>query len=348
MTTATFTATAKQPEAVMFEGRTTRNARKAAFAALAAVGAFIPALAGPASATAAAPSAANTPVASDGSHAPTGGALAMAGASSHGRSSVAGSGVSTTAAVKVDLAGARSLDGTTPGGVSPKSVIGGDERYLVTDTTGSFTAKTSALILFTIGTKTYMCSGNLIGPDTVATAGHCVAKGGSNSFYQTSTYRIYPAYNGYTGVAPYGSCTARSINSVYGWTRDNNANYDYGAIKLTCTVGYTTGWMGWWWQSADMTGNFVGLNGYPSDHYPRQYTSFGYVRITQPQQLYYDNDTIGMFGAGLWQYRSSAQPYCNGFCLMGVHAFNADSTGYNHGVRITQEVHNNFVYWNSI
>jgi glutamyl endopeptidase len=55
-----------------------------------------------------------------------------------------------------------------------------------------------------------------------------------------SSFRIYPGRDG--ALSPYGVCTARTLFSVIGWTVSANEEYDYGAVKLNCTVGNTVGW----------------------------------------------------------------------------------------------------------
>src|SRR4051812_28625996 len=94
---------------------------------------------------------------------------------------------------------------------NPESVIGTDTRTLVSPTT-TYPASATALISFSAG----RCTGWLINANTVVTAGHCVHPGGGGSFYPTSSYLIYPGRNGTS--SPYGSCTARWLASVNGWT----------------------------------------------------------------------------------------------------------------------------------
>ena len=52
------------------------------------------------------------------------------------------------------------------------------------------------------------CSGFLIGPDTLVTAGHCVHPGGAGStWYPPAAFRVYPAYNpASANPTPFGSC----------------------------------------------------------------------------------------------------------------------------------------------
>jgi glutamyl endopeptidase len=54
---------------------------------------------------------------------------------------------------------------------------------------------------------------------------------------------VWPGRDG--SSAPYGSCTVRTLYSVTGWTSSRGEQYDYGALKLNCTVGNTIGWFGY-------------------------------------------------------------------------------------------------------
>ncbi|MCG8347939.1 MAG: serine protease [Chloroflexales bacterium] len=214
--------------------------------------------------------------------------------------------------------------------VSPESVIGPDGRYRITATT-SYPYRAIAFITSNIGS----CSGWLIGPDTVATAGHCIHNGN-----WASNVRVYPGRS--SSSTPYGSCGATRLYSVTGWTRDRNRDYDYGAIKLNCDVGDTTGWFGFRWQSSSMNGQSTYLAGYPGDKsYATMWRHDDQVRETRSRRLYYANDTYGgQSGSPVWNGRSNCSP-----CGIAIHAYGRDSTGYNGGTRITEAVFNNLLNW---
>lgn len=219
-----------------------------------------------------------------------------------------------------------------------ESIIGPDNRVRVNPTT-SFPARATALVTFSAG----RCTGWLIGANTVITAGHCVHPGGGGSFYPTSSYRVYPGRNG--TASPYGSCTARWLASVTGWTVSGDDQYDYAAIKLKCSVGNTTGWYGFFWQAASLTGLPTTINGYPGDKPLTQWRSADSVRVTQARRVFYRNDTVGgVSGAPVWYNR----PGC-GLCSMAVHGYGVYNgppfSTNNHGTRITQPVFNNFISW---
>ena len=150
--------------------------------------------------------------------------------------------------------------------------------------------------------------------------------------------------------APFGSCTAASLHSVVGWVNSGSEQFDYGAIRLNCNVGGQTGWFGWWCQDASLNGLFTRVSGYPGDKPLTQWQSTDSVRVTQPRQIFYQNDTVGGNSGGpVWQNRSSAALFCHGVCAMGIHAYGLHGaiphSTNNHGTRITQARHNNFCFW---
>ena len=217
-----------------------------------------------------------------------------------------------------------------PGSVSTESVIGTDNRVRVTSTT-SYPYRAIVHITSSIGG----CTGWLINANTVVTAGHCVHNGN-----WASNVRVYPGRNG--SSTPYGSCTSRRLYSVTGWTSSRNRNYDYGAIKLNCSIGNTVGWFGYRWTSSSLNGQTTNLAGYPGDKaYGTMWRHTSTVRISQTYRLYYANDTAGgQSGSPVWNSSSG----CSN-CAIAIHAYGVDSTGYNGGTRITQSVFNNLTTW---
>jgi glutamyl endopeptidase len=215
------------------------------------------------------------------------------------------------------------------------SVIGTDNRYQITATT-SFPYRAIAQISFTSGGSTYGCTGWLINANTVATAGHCVYDNGAWS----TNVVVYPGRNG--SSMPYGSCGYSRLYSVTGWTSSRNPEYDYGVIKLNCSIGNTTGWFGYRWQSASLTGQPTYLAGYPCDKpYPTMWRHDDSVRVTETRRIYYANDTYGcQSGAPVWNNEASCST-----CGIAIHAYGVGSNGYNGGTRITQEVYNNLTTW---
>jgi glutamyl endopeptidase len=210
-------------------------------------------------------------------------------------------------------------------GMRPNSVIGTDSRTQVTATT---TFPNSAIVLINRNGGLW-CTGWMVGKDTLLSAGHCVTDG-AGTWYSGLTF--VPGSNG--GNAPFGTCGARGIYAFSAWASGADSNYDTSIVKLNCTVGYSTGWFGTWWQSASLDGTFTRVQGYPGDKPSTQWQSFDYVRSSTADRLYYQNDTVGgESGSPVWQYRSG--PYCSGACGMGVHT-NGSNGSNNSGMRFTQ------------
>lgn len=200
-----------------------------------------------------------------------------------------------------------------PAQPAPERVFGSDDRMLVTDTTRTVAWQTTALI-YDASTGGW-CTGFMIGPDTVATAGHCVYDyHNRRGWWSLSQTRVYPAYNGYTNTAPFGSCSVRNLYTVRGWVDTGNWDYDYGAIKLNCTIGNRTGWYGLT-NGGYNTSTRLTTQGYPSDKRPaysmwaQHGTITGYAGSNQAQLTTYMDIIPGQSGSPV--YRTDANcPRC--------------------------------------
>ncbi|MFH1841571.1 MAG: trypsin-like serine protease [bacterium] len=93
------------------------------------------------------------------------------------------------------------------------------------------------------GSNGGVCSGTLIDPKHVITAGHCI-------------YTFDPAYPGWAdevsitpgyefGVAPFGSARVVQMHSWEGWTVDEDSNHDNAILDLDRPIGALTGWRGY-------------------------------------------------------------------------------------------------------
>ncbi|MDQ2756068.1 MAG: trypsin-like serine protease [Actinomycetota bacterium] len=224
--------------------------------------------------------------------------------------------------------------------LSPDSVIGTDNRFQVTATT-SYPSSATVLIL---RNGRLHCTGWMISKDTMLTAGHCVHTGGSSgSWYSGLTFR--PGSNG--GTAPFGTYSSRGTWALNGWVNSGSSDYDAAIVKLSSPVGSSTGWFGMWWQSASLDSTFTRVSGYPGDKPSTQWMSYDYVRASQTNRIFYDNDTIGgESGSPVWLYRGSTAPYCaGGPCAMAIHTNGVGSLSatHNSGTRITQAKFSTFM-----
>lgn len=226
------------------------------------------------------------------------------------------------------------------GPVHSGSIIGPDQRVRVNPTT-TYPARATVLITFNVPGGSARCTGWMIWDDTVATAGHCVAKGNNTGFYPRSSYKIWPGRNG--NAAPYGSCNAKRLYSNTIWVSQGRDDYDWAIIKLNCTIGNTTGWYGWFYQLATMVGQPVTVQGYPGDKPLTQWRATDRVRANQVRRVFYQADTLGgQSGAPVWRQHPTF-----GTAGMAIHAYGTYGSPpfstNNHGTRITKQIHDAFL-----
>jgi glutamyl endopeptidase len=241
------------------------------------------------------------------------------------------------------------------GGSATESVIAPDRRVQVTTTT-TYPARATVWITFNKSASStgWSCTGFLIAPNVVATAGHCVNFGTSDGtgFFQTSSFRIYPGRNG--SSTPYlcpGGAVARAqqlwTNAT--WNSSGAETNDYGAITLSCDLGNTTGYFGWT-SSGHSVGTEVDTQGYPGDKPSGTQwdadncstLSSGTVQCTltatTSQQLFYKNDTFGgQSGSPLFRVTSTGCTCAIGIHAYGLHGSSPHSTN-NHGTRVNSTV----------
>lgn len=221
-----------------------------------------------------------------------------------------------------------SRDGNT------ESIIDSDNRTRVVDPS-AYPYSAIVHIISDIGG----CTGWLIGPDTVATAGHCVYDPNRGKWASSAT--VYPGRDGNT--LPYGSADSVEFFSVAGWVQHGDSNYDYGAIKLAEPIGQAAGWFGYRYQTDSLTGTAENISGYPGDKpFGTQWEHADRIRQTQPYKLLYANDTYGgQSGAPVYHHYAGC-----GTCAISIHTNGVyGNSNYNRGTRITQEVYTNLNTW---
>eukprot|EP01023_Acetabularia_acetabulum_P013067 TRINITY_DN1620_c0_g1_i10.p2 TRINITY_DN1620_c0_g1~~TRINITY_DN1620_c0_g1_i10.p2 ORF type:complete len:356 (-),score=45.40 TRINITY_DN1620_c0_g1_i10:219-1169(-) len=129
-----------------------------------------------------------------------------------------------------------------------ESVILEDTREPVNNTT-LFPWSTVVYINFTcpsVAPERLQCTGTLIGPRTVLTAGHCIKTYEFDSVTgeECTDYIVIPAKKG--DFEPFGRTGVEQAVLPSKWNAKDYENYflsDYGLLILQEDIGYKTGWM---------------------------------------------------------------------------------------------------------
>lgn len=146
-----------------------------------------------------------------------------------------------------------------------------DNRVRLSKTTAEVpgTTGTTSWPWRTISRLTNGCSGTLIGPRHLVTAGHCIYTRATSSW---NTFSVVPGGAG--SLQPYGNVAFPSSGFNWyftpsGWRAANPSGgtrqYDFGIIVLPERIGEDTGWMGWWYAGESYLDSQTHWNrGYPS------------------------------------------------------------------------------------
>ena len=220
-------------------------------------------------------------------------------------------------------------------GFLPETVCGRDDRVRITATNLIPWRWVCHLRIRTKDDKNFGCTGFLIGPHTVITAGHCVYHHSHGGW--PKHIDVMPGRN--ASNLPYGSVRATSFRSVKGWVNNHNANYDYGAIILPTELGNRTGWFGFaCYNSSTLLHMLVNNSGYPGDKpVGTQWFNANEISQVTSRKLHYYIDTMGgQSGSPVWCLKSGHR------YVVGVHAYGGCP---NSSTRIVEAVYDNFKKW---
>jgi glutamyl endopeptidase len=220
-----------------------------------------------------------------------------------------------------------------------ETICGNDDRTKVSPATNTPWRWISKLIVTLANGSSGGCTGWFIGPRTLMTAGHCVFSHAAGGWVRQ--IEVIPGMDG--SSRPFGSQISTSFRSVNGWTRDQNEEFDYGAIIMpNTTLGNRVGSFGFASLSDAALRGMIGNNsGYPGDQpFGTQWFNADPISGVTARRLQYMIDTAGgQSGSVVWRFLNGQRQ------AVGIHGYGGCP---NKAVRITQEVFNNMTSWKNV
>jgi V8-like Glu-specific endopeptidase len=204
-------------------------------------------------------------------------------------------------------------------GVNIESVIGKDSRVKITNTIQN--------PYYYIGLIDVGCTGTLVGPRHVLTAGHCVSPG-NGTWYNNLDFTV--AQN--ESYKPWGSESWALATTTTAWFNNADGSQDYGMIVLKAAPH--NGWNGFGTYNSNGTYN---VTGYPGDKPQGSMWGMSGTTTSDSDDIFYTIDTAGgQSGSGVLDTNN---------IVRGIHTNGVNSAGNNQGTRITSTVFRTIIGW---
>lgn len=232
------------------------------------------------------------------------------------------------------------LTSQPPSMIQPTTVFDEDKWAAINPATGGQYRNTVYLDIRAEKGR-YRGTGFMLGPNTVATCGHCIynTKYGGNNWANSIT--VTPARAGASN--PYGSATSTTMEVGGNWANGADITDDWGIIRLNTNIGNNVGWLGLKTQEASYNGTSVNVNGYPKlydnagNEISIMYRAWGTVTSSYNRMLRSTNinNKGGMSGGPMYIYSSK-------YGYQAIAFTRGETSSYNSYVRIDDWIFNKF------
>lgn len=222
--------------------------------------------------------------------------------------------------------------------VDPPRIVGNDDRVMVNNTSVGPWCSTVKLLITAANGSSRVGSGYMIGPNSVATSGHCVYNSSLGGWATSIT--VIPALNGST--QPFGSASSYYLECGGDWYNYTDNQDDWGIIRITANLGNSTGYLGLRWQSSSYNGTSVNAVGYPSSDGSHMYYGTGTVNSSSARTLSGDWDLSGgQSGGPVQKYYSDT-----GYTAIGINR--GYGTNYSDCLRIDEWIYNKLMSYRTL